>query len=208
MWKKKVMSSISSTLSKKKKNLVKPPFAATEAATQASSESPGATNSGQSTILPSPELVNLTYLKLVPPKKGYIYGIGSSQYLDVDRTEPAPVSLACNLEVETRVRSLESDFKTMKSSVDTMSTGMESVIAMQKLILQNLGFDPATMEPSPNAAASNNTPVGSVKNYQTQSDDAIHIPDDEEEKDEEEEQENEGEEQEQEKEEEERVDEA
>ncbi|CAN8307180.1 unnamed protein product [Cochlearia groenlandica] len=124
----------------------------------------------------------VTQASLVPPKKGYIYGIGSSQYLDVDPTEPAPVSLVRNLEMETRVGSLESSFQTMNS-------GMESIIAMQKLILQNLGYDPVTMQPSPNVAASNTTPAttpgGSVRNYPTTSHNAIDIANDEEEKDEE-----------------------
>ncbi|XP_010478935.1 PREDICTED: uncharacterized protein LOC104757848 [Camelina sativa] len=139
-----------------------------EAVSQFTSEDGSPHSQTATSAILSRVLLNKEYLKRGQSKTGYVYGIGSVQYREINPSEKVAASISRNLDMEMRISSLETNFKTLNTNVADLNTNMGTVMGelaasrqALNLIMQSLGIRqpsaaaaPATTSAAAHAPAS------------------------------------------------------
>ncbi|CAL9248074.1 unnamed protein product, partial [Arabidopsis halleri] len=74
--------------------------------------------------LPSRLVLNKEYLKRGKSKRGYIYGLGSVQYREINPSEKVAVAMSRNLDNEMRIYGLEKNNEALKETNEALKEDM------------------------------------------------------------------------------------
>ncbi|CAH2079277.1 unnamed protein product [Thlaspi arvense] len=96
---------------------------------------------------PTPQQLIDAYIDVAMNNKGHVYGLGSTQHVDVAANESAGASLRRNMDVEMRMTDMEGHVGELSNECADMKK------AMAVLLLIN-GVDPVTLQQVPRACSS------------------------------------------------------